>query len=200
MPHGLQPGDLAFPFAPGEYWDIGNIFDNPANRGSYQPYGLAGHEGIDWFCVRGTPLYAMAAGTVIKAVGNKNRGGGDDSKFESNNFYGNEVWIATGQQGDGAVGFVHAYAHLLPGSVQVIEGMTVGKGTLLGLSGNTGNSTTPHLHAILKPTPSITEFSIKGAIDFAPFLDWSNVWQRRSKTEALKKLTTSPSDGSEDWG
>ena len=188
MPHGLQPGDLAFPFAPGEYWDIGNIFDNPENRSFYRP--LAGHEGIDWLCVRGTPVYAMAAGTVTRAVGNKTRGGGDASKFETDNFYGNQVRIATGQQGDGSVGFVHAYAHLLPGSVQVIEGMTVSKGTLLGLSGNTGNSTTPHLHAIIKPTPSVTEFSIAGAIDFAPFLDWSNVWRRRTKAEALKRLTT----------
>ncbi len=195
MPHGLQPGDLAFPFAPGEYWGINHHFDDLRTRKDYETQGdLVGHEGIDWPCVRGTPVYAMAAGTVTCAVGNKHRGGKDDSKFESNefykNYYGNEVRIATGQQGYDSVGFVHAYAHLLPGSVQVFEGMTVAKGNLLGLSGNTGNSTGPHLHVILKPTKPFTEFSIVDAIDFAPFLDWSNVWRRRSKTEALKRLTT----------
>lgn len=39
------------------------------------------------------------AGTVTGVVGNKHRSGGEASKFESNNFYGNEVRIATGQQG-----------------------------------------------------------------------------------------------------
>ncbi|GGD12622.1 M23 family metallopeptidase [Pontibacillus salipaludis] len=37
-------------------------------------------------------------------------------------------------------------AHMKPGSVQVTKGQTVKAGDLLGLVGNTGNTTEPHLH------------------------------------------------------
>ncbi len=38
------------------------------------------------------------------------------------------------------------YAHLQPGSIRVKEGDRVRRGQVLGLVGNTGNSTEPHLH------------------------------------------------------
>jgi len=45
--------------------------------------------------------------------------------------------------GDGAYAF---YAHLQPGSIKVKLGERVRQGQLLGLVGNSGNSTEPHLH------------------------------------------------------
>jgi len=38
------------------------------------------------------------------------------------------------------------YAHLQPGSVRVKPGQRVQRGQVLGLVGNSGNSTAPHLH------------------------------------------------------
>jgi murein DD-endopeptidase MepM/ murein hydrolase activator NlpD len=38
------------------------------------------------------------------------------------------------------------YAHLQPGSLRVKQGDKVKKGQVLGLVGNSGNSTEPHLH------------------------------------------------------
>ena len=38
------------------------------------------------------------------------------------------------------------YAHLQPGSLKVHEGEKVRRGQVLGLVGNSGNSTEPHLH------------------------------------------------------
>jgi murein DD-endopeptidase MepM/ murein hydrolase activator NlpD len=45
--------------------------------------------------------------------------------------------------GDGAFAY---YAHLQPGSLKVKKGDAVQRGQLLGLVGNSGNSTEPHLH------------------------------------------------------
>jgi len=45
--------------------------------------------------------------------------------------------------GEGAFAY---YAHLQPGSLKVKKGDTVKRGQLLGLVGNSGNSTEPHLH------------------------------------------------------
>jgi len=45
--------------------------------------------------------------------------------------------------GEGAFAY---YAHLQPGSLKVKRGDTVKRGQLLGLVGNSGNSTEPHLH------------------------------------------------------
>jgi murein DD-endopeptidase MepM/ murein hydrolase activator NlpD len=45
--------------------------------------------------------------------------------------------------GDGLFAF---YAHMQPGSLRVKVGDKVRRGQVLGLLGNTGNSTEPHLH------------------------------------------------------
>jgi murein DD-endopeptidase MepM/ murein hydrolase activator NlpD len=48
-----------------------------------------------------------------------------------------------------------AYAHLQPGSLRVRVGDRVRTGQVLGLLGNTGNSSAPHLHFGLQDGPDI---------------------------------------------
>ena len=82
------------------------------------------HEGIDIAVSNGTPVVAAAAGTVIVAGW---MGG-----------YGNLVVV------DHGGGISTAYAHNT--SVTVGVGQQVAQGQLIAYSGNTGNSTGPHVH------------------------------------------------------
>jgi hypothetical protein len=54
--------------------------------------------------------------------------------------YGNHVVIDHGN------GEFSLFAHLIPGTIRVQKGQTVGMGQLLGLCGNSGRSWMPHLH------------------------------------------------------
>jgi murein DD-endopeptidase MepM/ murein hydrolase activator NlpD len=85
-----------------------------------------GHLGIDITAPMATPIFAIDAGVVTMAQGGYNYG------------YGNVIMI------DHRNGYVSVYAHLSQINVTVCE--SVGKGTLIALSGSTGNSTGPHLH------------------------------------------------------
>ena len=82
------------------------------------------HEGIDLAVSTGTPVVASSAGTVIVAGW---MGG-----------YGNLVVV------DHGGGISTAYAHNT--SVTVAVGQQVAQGQLIAYSGNTGNSTGPHVH------------------------------------------------------
>lgn len=95
-----------------------------------------GHTGIDYGCPLNTPILASADGQVFFA-------GWDNSG------YGNLVIL---KHDDGNVTL---YAHLSSIHVSVLE--KVRQGSLIGHSGNTGNSTGAHLH-----------FEIRGA-DGKPF-------------------------------
>ncbi len=88
-------------------------------------YGGKPHNGID-FGVKYVNVYAAKEGRVI--------GSGDNGKYA----YGK--WIAI-DHGDG---LVTLYGHLSKKSVN--KGNTVKKGEKIGVSGNTGYSTGPHLH------------------------------------------------------
>jgi murein DD-endopeptidase MepM/ murein hydrolase activator NlpD len=82
------------------------------------------HEGIDIAVGTGTPVHAAEAGTVIYAGW---LGG-----------YGNLIVIDHGE------GLSTAYAH--NSSLIVGQGAAVGRGFVVALSGNTGNSSGPHVH------------------------------------------------------
>ena len=94
----------------------------------YRPHPVTGryqfHEGIDFRAATGTRVYASKAGRVTFA----GRNGG----------YGKVVGIE--HEDD----FTTLYGHL--SQIRVKKGQTVSKGQVIGLSGNTGVSTGPHLH------------------------------------------------------
>lgn len=60
---------------------------------------------------------------------------------------GNEVFLEI------APGVYAFYAHFQPGSIRVQAGESVTAGQVLGLLGNTGNSSAPHLHFALLDGP-----------------------------------------------
>ena len=82
------------------------------------------HEGIDIAVGEGTPVRAAAAGTVIYAGWMSG--------------YGNLVAVNHGN------GLSTAYAH--NSSLAVSVGQSVAAGEIVSYSGNTGNSTGPHVH------------------------------------------------------
>jgi murein DD-endopeptidase MepM/ murein hydrolase activator NlpD len=82
------------------------------------------HEGIDFAADIGTPVVAAAGGVVVLA--------------EKHPQYGNLVEIDHGND------FTTRYAHM--SKMTVKEGQVIRRGKEIGLSGNTGRSTGPHLH------------------------------------------------------
>ena len=95
-----------------------------------QVYSGMGHNGIDLAASVGTPIKASLSGTV--------QGTGNTDAACPGASYGK--WILLRH----ANGLSTLYAHL--SSIQVSSGQSVSTGDLIGLSGNTGYSTGPHLH------------------------------------------------------
>lgn len=104
--------------------------------GGIKTQGLHGYNAIDIGTPVGTPIYAAAAGDVIISRLSGWNGG-----------YGNYIAISHPN------GTETVYGHLSANYVSV--GAAVYQGEIIGLSGNTGNSTGPHLH-----------FEVRGAYNF----------------------------------
>jgi murein DD-endopeptidase MepM/ murein hydrolase activator NlpD len=83
------------------------------------------HSGIDFSAPTGTPIFATGDG-VVKKIRHSRRG------------YGNTILI------DHGYGYKTFYAHL--SKILVKKGQKVKRGEKIGLVGNTGKSTAPHLH------------------------------------------------------
>lgn len=172
MAHGLTISSLGWPFAPGEDWCISSQFE------------VAGHQGIDWACARGTPIYAVAAGKVSKVEPNQHYSD-DDSDNQEVTANGTFVRINT-EMGAGA-GFQHVFLHLLPGSVQVEKGDRVQPYQLLGLSCNTGNIKGPHLHLQFKEKVGNT---YAGNFDSYSYLDRSRARARKDASHRPRLRTS----------
>ncbi|MFI0978478.1 M23 family metallopeptidase [Streptomyces sp. NPDC021093] len=95
------------------------------------------HSGQDFAVPIGTTVKAAAAGTVVKAGPN---GGGDGPA------YGNAIVVKH------ANNTYSQYAHL--SRIQVRVGQHVAAGKQIALSGNTGNSSGPHLHFEIRTSPN----------------------------------------------
>lgn len=96
---------------------------------------LPAHEGIDLGAPFGTPYYCVAPGTVVRVSDR-----GHDGKASA---YGWHVVVDHGN------GYSTLYAHAGP-DIAVSVGQQVAPGQILAHSGNTGESSGPHLHLTLK--------------------------------------------------
>lgn len=162
QPHDTAVWQTNIPYA----WPITGNSDDLTPRDLQMPgaprhYRLGIHEGIDFYWANGTPVYAAAPGTVIRATLDYERPSEMAFNFrraenielgytapDNLDFYrGMQIWIL---QEDG---FVARYVHLSGIAVGIEEGTAVTAGQRIGLIGNTGspasiNSETEdaHLH------------------------------------------------------
>lgn len=126
----------------GEYRVTQRFGENPAY---YKKFGLKGHNGIDYALPLNTPVLAAEDGTAT---------------IHQDPELGNFVMVM-GQHKT-------LYCHLTRATIA--NGQKVKAGEQVGLSGNTGNSTGPHLHFGVKPIPQDNNNGFGGAIDPEPLI------------------------------
>ncbi|MCH4901595.1 M23 family metallopeptidase [Pseudomonas sp. B707] len=130
-PAGAAQG-YRYPFP----WRGGPFRLSQGANGDYSHFGPKNKYAMDIAMPVGTPIIAARAGVVVRTENSQNGRGTDPS--------GNFVRIL---HDDGTMG---VYLHLKQGSVSVREGQRVTVGSPLALSGNTGNSSGPHLHFVVQ--------------------------------------------------
>jgi murein DD-endopeptidase MepM/ murein hydrolase activator NlpD len=117
--------------------DTGRIYAGDASKlASYAYYGTA--------------IHAAADGVVVNVYDDADEQvPGEDAKdINTENIAGNMLVIDIGG------GAYTLYAHMQRGSLKVKLGDRVKAGDVIGLLGNTGNSTAPHLHFHVMDSPS----------------------------------------------
>jgi murein DD-endopeptidase MepM/ murein hydrolase activator NlpD len=126
----------------------------------YKPFGMIGHNGIDIPTPTGTRLLSSINGTVTETA-NDIKGYGIYVKIE------NDV-----------CGIL--YAHLREFTLRV--GDKVKAGDFVGFSGNTGNSTGPHLHFSVHPIPRDRNNGYAGYIDpLGSQIEWVKSFEEAEK-------------------
>ena len=125
---------------------------------------------LESYAYYGAPIHAAADGVVVNLYDETDEQvpGADAKGITMENIGGNMLVVDIG---DGAFAF---YAHLQRGSLKVKLGDRVTTGQVIGLLGNTGNSTAPHLHFHIMDGPSpldanglpfvFTHFSSRGVL------------------------------------
>lgn len=135
-------------------------------------YKLKGHPGIDYKCKVGTPIKSCNDGVVLIA------------QYDSVN--GNLVSIWNEEQG-----FKTSYGH--NSEFKCKQGDIVRKGDIIALSGNTGDSTGPHLHLGMKLTGQggnglDNNNGYNGSIDPMPYFDVKEENMKLKKIKGQKDI------------
>lgn len=126
--------------------DDNHVYELPYEAGTAHRV-IQGHHGkfshtgqdeyaIDWKMPEGTPVCAARDGLVVRTK-DDSTAGGPDHKYDK---LANCILV---QHEDGTIGI---YLHLQRGGVKVKAGDRVKAGEIIGLSGNTGFTSGPHLH------------------------------------------------------
>ena len=128
----------------GNFFDHDKPIDGDANGyvltlcGARDAKQVDGHPGYDWRMPEGTPLFAVAAAVVLTA-------GLEAPHFcPQLNRTVQALRVQLVHTAPTGESYVSVYGHL--SRVDVGEGVSISEGTVVGLSGNTGCSGTPHLH------------------------------------------------------
>jgi murein DD-endopeptidase MepM/ murein hydrolase activator NlpD len=139
---------LSMPFI-GEHHvtqEFGSQMTDVSLRNTYVKFGIKGHDGVDYNLQIGTPVVSVDSGVVA---------------YTGNEPYGKTVII------EHTWGRSY-YGHL--SRIDVTQGQMVAKGDPIALSGNTGESTGPHLHFGMR----LNSYNIKngyyGKINPLPYL------------------------------
>lgn len=132
-------------------FQITQNFADPRYASSYQRFGIYAHNGIDYATPTWTPLLAPHKGTILEAT-NDPIG------------YGNYVKVQSDDE-------TSVLAHMSKLAVNV--GDNVEEGQLIGYSGNSGNSTGPHLHwGYFRTRTRNRQNGFNGYIDQTDWLDF----------------------------
>jgi hypothetical protein len=178
-PEKIEPMNLSHPIREPNLRRITQLFG--ANPEDYARFGMKGHTGIDFGVPLETPIYCVDNGQVIE-TGNDEDGYGIYAKVRH-------------QWGESL------YAHL--SNLSVKQGESVDKGELLGLSGNSGNSTGPHLHFAMRIVPYNRGDGWDGFSDPLPYLvsrppategNWERAWPLVLQIEGRGTLSTDRND------
>ena len=117
------------------YWvSQGNCTNGSHRTGTPDQYGY------DFIMPIGTVIIASRGGTVTRVVDGFRDGTGVPGEE-------NVVGIT---HGDGSTAL---YFHLAKNGVLIADGQVVSRGDVIALSGNSGNSTEPHLHLVVDGPP-----------------------------------------------
>ena len=154
-PYEILPYDDGFIIEAFKDLDMtsGNIADWTGWSGTawVSPDAYDNHIGSDCSVQTGTPLHAATVGTVSHIATGYVRN-------DHTTYYGNYVQMAADGAAPNGESIDVIYGHML--SVSVSVGQRVNVGDLVGLSDNTGNSTSEHVHF---------ESDIRGAASTCPF-------------------------------
>ncbi|GIV59628.1 M23 family metallopeptidase [Rhodocaloribacter litoris] len=143
----------ALPYPPGHAFTVGQGYDGA--------FSHRGHFALDWIMPVGTPVLAAREGVVVEVRDTFREGGADEALRDR----ANRIKI---RHDDGTIG---AYVHLMRGGARVRVGQRVRRGQVIGLSGNTGYSTGPHLHfEVYKIEPNFRRrtFPVRFRVDGHP--------------------------------
>lgn len=137
--------NISLPFSSQKQFMVSQGF-----KGRYSHSGRGNRFAVDIAMPIGEPIFAVKPGVIADAADNFSIGG-------AANYFLDKANHITVMHEDGSYAI---YAHILYGSLEVSIGDSVKQGQLLARVGNTGYSTGPHLHFVMRYNSGEGAYSI----------------------------------------